>query len=103
MLAHIAIDVLPCQALSVPCECLFSACKETATDHCSRLSSKKFEQLQVLKFAWCADISNLAASNQQDEEIVDLSTYEVLFAKDVEEAAIDRNFCVDNDYVFIES
>ncbi|KIL54921.1 hypothetical protein M378DRAFT_52073, partial [Amanita muscaria Koide BX008] len=51
-LARIAIDYLPSQASSVPCERLFSRCKETTVDRRSRLSNDKLEQLQILKSAW---------------------------------------------------
>jgi len=50
-LMQIALDILPFQALSVPCECLFSASKQT-TDLCqSSLGAKHFEELQMMNFA----------------------------------------------------
>ena len=107
MLARIAINILPCQASSAPCKHLFSACKDTAADRRSRLSSIKPEQLQVLKFALSAAvIPYLAASNQQDEELIYLSTYEVLHTEDIKETSesIDRDFSMDDDYyVFVDS
>jgi hypothetical protein len=51
-LAKIALDVLPAQASSVPCEHLFSAGKEIAVVRRVQLGVDRFEQLQVLKFAW---------------------------------------------------
>ena len=39
-LGRIALDFLPCQASSVPCERLFSASKQVATDHCARLGTQ---------------------------------------------------------------
>src|SRR5713101_7521735 len=51
-LARIALDILPCQASSVPCERLFSASKQTADLCQSSLSAKRFEELQIMKFAW---------------------------------------------------
>ena len=49
---RIALDVLPCQASSVPCERLFSASKRTAVNRRASLGAKRFEELQVMKFAW---------------------------------------------------
>ncbi|KAF8235736.1 hypothetical protein L208DRAFT_1255559, partial [Tricholoma matsutake] len=40
MLACISLNVLPCQASSIPCECLFSASKQTANVHHSSLGMK---------------------------------------------------------------
>jgi hAT family C-terminal dimerisation region len=51
-LACIALDVLACQALSLPCEWLFSASKQVADDWCAHLGAKRFEELQLMKFAW---------------------------------------------------
>ena len=51
-LARIALDVLPSQASSVPCERLFSNGKLIATDHRARLGSDRFEELQIVKSAW---------------------------------------------------
>lgn len=48
---RIALDVLPCQASSVPCERLFSASKQTAENCRASLGAKRFEELQVMKFA----------------------------------------------------
>ena len=62
-LAHIALDILPYQASSVPCECLFSASKEVATDRHARLGVKRFEELQIMKFSWRPTITDLAVWN----------------------------------------
>ena len=98
-LACIAIDLLPAQASSVPCEHLFSACKKTAMDHHSCLSADRFEQLQVLKFAWCDQIPNLTTFNNDDENFIDLTTYEVLHAEDVSKAALNKEFGLGDDYM----
>ncbi|KZS86795.1 hypothetical protein SISNIDRAFT_385160, partial [Sistotremastrum niveocremeum HHB9708] len=64
-LASLAIDVLPVQASAVPlefqipCERLFSSGKLTAGALRSRLTNKRFEQLQLLKFAWRTDLTDL--------------------------------------------
>jgi hypothetical protein len=48
---QIAIDYLPCQASSVPCEWLFSGGGEIAIKHHAQLGAEQFEELQVMKFA----------------------------------------------------
>ena len=81
--------MLPAQASSVPCERLFSAGKETAADRRSRLGAERFEQLQVMKFAWRNNMKDYAAMNQDCEEEVDLSIYEDLLSQDHREANLD--------------
>ncbi|KDQ07877.1 hypothetical protein BOTBODRAFT_82444, partial [Botryobasidium botryosum FD-172 SS1] len=49
-LARIALDVLPAQATSVPCEAAFSGGERTANKRRMRLGRKLFEELQVCKF-----------------------------------------------------
>jgi hypothetical protein len=56
----------------VPCECLFSSGKLIATDKCSRLGHERFEELQVLKFAWRPTLADRAAENSNDVEQVDV-------------------------------
>ena len=60
-LRRIALDYLPCQALSVPCEHLFSAGGEVVTKRWAQLGVARFEELQMMKFAWRNNIGNLAA------------------------------------------
>jgi hypothetical protein len=74
-LAHIALDVLPCQASSVPCKRLFSASKQTADTRRASLGAKRFEQLQIMKFTWCNNIVDLAAWNSGQIEEVDMDEY----------------------------
>jgi len=50
-LFHLAMDVLPAQASSVPCERLFSSGKETCTARRNRLQPKLMEALQALKLS----------------------------------------------------
>ena len=88
-LARIALDYLPSQASSVPCERLFSASKQTAVDRCACLHHDKFEQLQILKFAWRGDVSDLASLNDEDEDEVDLSMFDTLHYQDIAEAELD--------------
>ena len=47
----LAMDVLPAQASSVPCERLFSSGKETCTARRNRIQPKLMEALQALKFS----------------------------------------------------
>ncbi|KIK93372.1 hypothetical protein PAXRUDRAFT_126591, partial [Paxillus rubicundulus Ve08.2h10] len=51
-LACISMDICTIPANSVPCECLFSAGAEIATDCHSQLGAENFEELQVMKHAW---------------------------------------------------
>jgi hypothetical protein len=74
-LSRIALDVLPCQASSVPCEHLFSASKQTADLRRASLGAKWFEELQIIKFAWHKHIPNCAAQNQAQIEEVQLGEY----------------------------
>jgi len=71
-------------ASSVPCERLFSAGGETATDRRSRLGAERFEQLQVLKFAWRGAIVDQAAENSAIVEEVMLEEFRELLRLDSE-------------------
>ncbi|KAG2083564.1 uncharacterized protein F5147DRAFT_589933, partial [Suillus discolor] len=50
-LARIAMDICAISTSLVLCKQLFSGGAETTTAHCSYLSAKHFEQLQMLKFS----------------------------------------------------
>jgi hypothetical protein len=82
-LAHIALDVLPSQASSVPCERVFSGSKLTATDRRARLKANVFEELQVLKAAWRREVINLMEHNSKETEEV-LDEFEDMFLVDEE-------------------
>ena len=47
----LALDILPIQATSVPCEHVFSSSKETTTARRNRISGELMEQLQMLKYS----------------------------------------------------
>ncbi|KIL56313.1 hypothetical protein M378DRAFT_188579 [Amanita muscaria Koide BX008] len=82
-LARIALDILPSQASSVPCERAFSSSKLTATDRRARLKAEVFEELQVMKAAWRAQVINLAQQNSNEiEEVQD--DFEALYFADEE-------------------
>ena len=68
---------------SVPCECVFSSSKLTATDRHARLKAEVFEELQVVKAAWHEQIIDLAKLNSEEtEEVTD--EFEKLFFADEE-------------------
>ncbi|KIL57399.1 hypothetical protein M378DRAFT_47871, partial [Amanita muscaria Koide BX008] len=58
-LSRIALDVLPSQASSVPCERAFSSAKLTGSDRRSRMKAEIFEILQILKAKWRGNLINL--------------------------------------------
>ncbi|KAH9981768.1 kinase-like domain-containing protein [Russula vinacea] len=51
MLFDIAMDYLPIQATSVPCECVFSSAKETDTAKRNKITPELMEILQLHKFS----------------------------------------------------
>jgi hypothetical protein len=53
-----------------------------ADDRRSRLGSKRFEQLQIMKFAWRNTITDLAAWNSGLVEEFDLEEFEDLLVAD---------------------
>ncbi|SJL09542.1 uncharacterized protein ARMOST_12922 [Armillaria ostoyae] len=54
-----AMDILPIQGSSVPCERVFSSGKQTTTDRRSRITPELMEALQMLKFGLKHDVSAL--------------------------------------------
>jgi hypothetical protein len=84
-LCRVALDFLPCQASSIPCERLFSGGGEITTKRRARLGAERFEELQMMKFTWRNNIGDLAAWNSaQVEEVDELKEYEDLLMGDKE-------------------
>jgi hypothetical protein len=64
-----AMDYIPIQASSVPCERVFSSSAETDTKHCNHISPTLMEVLQMLKFALkkgCLDFMSAWMTEQKD-------------------------------------
>ena len=88
---RIALDYLPCQASSVPCERLFSAGGEIATKQHAQLGAERFEELQVMKFAWWNNVVDWASWNTASvEEVDEMQEYADYMAADEEQRAWDR-------------
>ncbi len=70
---QVALDVLPVQASSVPCERVFSSSKETDTLRRSNLSPAVFEVPQILKFSLRQERLNFTGNwLSREEELVAL-------------------------------
>ena len=98
-LAQIALDILPCQASSVPCERLFSASKQTADLRRASLGAKRFEELQIMKFAWRKKVSDLAARNWAQVEQVELGEYCEILEADETSAEWDKEFLDADEFI----
>jgi hypothetical protein len=86
-LRRVALDFLPCQASSVPCERLFSGGGEIATKRQARLGTTQFEELQMMKFAWRGNTGNLTAWNSAQVE--EVHEYEDFLIGDAEQGSWD--------------
>jgi hypothetical protein len=82
-LARIALDILPSQASSVPCERVFSGSKLTATDRRARLKAEIFEQLQVLKGVLRSQVVDFAELSSREMVMV-MDEFEDIFLADEE-------------------
>ncbi len=70
-----AMDILPIQGTSVPCECVFSSGKETTTARQNWLSPELMEALQMLKFAFKrGQFLNFTEGTSKEAEVVALET-----------------------------
>ncbi|KAH9179482.1 hypothetical protein EDB89DRAFT_2062548 [Lactarius sanguifluus] len=65
-----AMDYLPIQAMSVPCECVFSSAKETDTARQNWISLVLMEALQLLKFALKKERLNFMDGWSTSEEAI---------------------------------
>ena len=99
-LARIALDVLPSQASSVPCERLFSGTKKIAVDHRAHLKSAVFEELVVMGSAWRPDIYDMAAWTSSQEEEVDFFDFEDMLFNDAEMVAWEND--LEKDYLDLD-
>jgi hypothetical protein len=63
---------------------LFSAGKEIAVSRRVQLGADRFEQLQMLKFAWRKGLVDHAAWNSNQVEEFDLDEYKELLTADIE-------------------
>ncbi|GLB45634.1 putative hAT family C-terminal dimerisation region [Lyophyllum shimeji] len=73
---RVALDVMPAQASSVPCERVFSSSKETDTIRRSQLSPVMMEILQMLKFMFRSerlDFNDNWVSREQDMVVADIN------------------------------
>src|SRR5271155_485930 len=97
------MDVLALQASSVPCERLFSGSKQAATDRHASLSNDRFEELQVMKFAWKVELKDLAAWNSLQTEEIHLVEFEEMLIDGEEEDKWLAEEAEDDDLDFYES
>lgn len=81
-LARIAKDICAIPATSVPCERLFSAGAEIATDRRSRLGAVKFKKIQMLKHAWRDHLQD--QTRPSDTEEVSVTEFQEIFMRDSE-------------------
>jgi hypothetical protein len=88
-LARIALDILPSQASSVPCERLFSCSKQVATERRACLGSSVFEELVIMGSTWRADLYDMSAWNSSQVEEVDL-VFEEMLGEDQDGLAWER-------------
>ncbi|KAF5376236.1 hypothetical protein D9615_008567 [Tricholomella constricta] len=91
-LAQIALDVLPSQASSVPCERVFSSSKLTATDRRSRLKAEVFEELQLMKATWRPQLQDFARLNSEEVDVVNEELFEDFFDMEREQMLWDTEF-----------
>lgn len=90
--ARIALNVIPIQATSVPCERLFSASKQDADQLRASIGPLRFEQVQVLKYRWRANAVDFARANNDFVEVCTIGHYQSLLADDNELARLDAMF-----------
>jgi hypothetical protein len=90
-LARIALDVLPAQASSVPCERLFSGTKQIAIDRRASLGPIVFEEIVITKSGWGPDLYDLAAWNEAQVEDVGMFDFKELLVDNTADLAWDKD------------
>lgn len=72
----LAMDILPIQASSVPCECVFSSAKETMSAQRNRIGAELMEALQMLKFSVVKGCGiNFTSGTSREDELRVLEEY----------------------------
>lgn len=90
-LARIALDILPSQASSVPCERLFSGTKQVATDRRASLGPVVFEEVTIMKSAWGSGLGDVAAWNAAQIEEVGSFDFEQMLVDDGDQEEWDKS------------
>jgi hypothetical protein len=54
------------------------------------LGAKRFEELQLMKFAWHGKITDIASSNSDQVEVVNLNEYHELLDYDIRECKFEK-------------
>jgi hypothetical protein len=86
-----ALDILPSQASSVPCERLFSGTKQVATDRRASLGPVVFEEVTIMKSAWGPGLSDVAAWNAAQMEEVGNLDFEQMLVDDGDQKEWDKS------------
>ncbi|KAI0273021.1 hypothetical protein BGY98DRAFT_936471 [Russula aff. rugulosa BPL654] len=68
----------------------------TADDRRASLGAKRFKELQLMKFAWHGQITDIASSNSHQIEVVDLNEYRAMLEHDVREYEFEKG---ENEFV----
>ena len=66
-LARLAMDILPIQGFSVPCERVFLSAKEITTPRRNRLSVWVMEALQIIKYSLKASLNFTTGTDKVSE------------------------------------
>ena len=80
------LDVLPSQALSGPCEQVFSCSKQIAMDLWAALGAVIFEELVIMNSAWGPGLYDKVAWNAFQVEVEEIPIF------DYEEMLINDNY-----------
>ena len=94
-LARIALDILPSQASSVPCERLFSGTKQVATDRQSSLCPVVFEEVIITKSAWGHGLCDVVAWNAAQMEEITEFDFEQMLVDDSDQEEWDKSMNLD--------